>query len=379
MLHRRSVLRSLASFAVLASVGCAHSTTDPDAASDKPKGPLRILVLGGTGFLGPHFVEAAVAHGHVVTLFNRGKTNPHLFPDLEKLRGDRRTGDLAALEGREFDVIIDTSGYVPDEIEGMAKVLASSHHYLFVSSVSAYRDQHKAGLRESDPVAPHPEPGNHDVGKFYGPLKAQCEAAAEAAWPGRTTVIRPGLIVGPGDPTDRFTYWPVRIARGGEVMAPGQPSDPVQVIDVRDLADFMLMCAEQRLMNVYNVVGPERTLTVEAMLQTGIEALESDARLTWVPADFLEQHEVMPWMHMTVWVPPDSDFGGLGAVDNTAAVADGLTYRPLSETMVDTLAWWNEQPEERRAEPRAGLAPEREVEVLAAWHEGQQAPAVANG
>ena len=389
MLHRRSVLRSFASLAALAptlaSVGCARSSAEPDAPSSesadkpatKPEGPLTILVLGGTGFLGPHFVDAAIEHGHVVTLFNRGKTNPHLFPELEKLKGDRRAGDLKSLEGREFDVIIDTSGYVPDEVTAVAKILATSGHYLFISSVSAYRDQHKAGLREGDPVAVHPEPGNHDVMKFYGPLKAECEAAAEAAMPGRTTVIRPGLIVGPGDPTDRFTYWPVRLAKGGEVMAPGQPSDPVQIIDARDLAAFMLHCCEQRLFNIYNAVGPKDTLSVEGMLQGGIDALKSDAKLTWVPAKFLEQHAVAPWMEMTVWVPPDSEFGGLGSVSNSAAVADGLTYRSLGETMVDTLAWWNELPDERRAEPRAGLAPEREVEVLAAWH--KDGAAVATG
>jgi 2'-hydroxyisoflavone reductase len=379
MLTRRRVLRSLASFAALASVGCARPTTEPEAPKQpaKPEGPQRILMLGGTGFLGPQFVRAALAHGHTVTLFNRGKTNPHLFPELEKLRGDRRAGDLKALEGREFDSIIDTSGYVPDEVTAVAKILATSGHYLFISSVSAYRDQGKPGLRESDPVAEHPEPGNHDVMKFYGPLKAQCEAAAEAAMPGKTTVIRPGLIVGPDDPTDRFTYWPVRIARGGEVMAPGKPTDPVQVIDARDLAAFMLECVEQRHNNIYNAVGPAQTLTVEAMLKSGIEAIQSDARLTWVPAEFLEKHQVQPWMEMTVWVPPDSEFGGLGAVDNSAAVADGLTFRPLGETMVDTLAWWNEQPEERRAKPRAGLAPEREVEVLAAWQ--QEGAALATG
>jgi 2'-hydroxyisoflavone reductase len=375
MLTRRSLLRSVVSAAALASVGCAREGAD----SKTPEGPQRILMLGGTGFLGPHFVRAAIAHGHTVTLFNRGKTNPHLFPELEKLRGDRKAGDLKALEGREFDSIIDTSGYIPDEVTAVAKILATSGHYLFISSVSAYRDQHQPGLRESDPVAEHPEPGNHDVMKFYGPLKAQCEAAAEAAMPGKTTVIRPGLIVGPDDPTDRFTYWPVRIARGGEVMAPGQPTDPVQVIDGRDLAAFMLECVERRLNNIYNAVGPAQTLTVEAMLNTGIEAIKSDARLTWVPADFLEKHQIQPWMEMTVWVPPTSEFGGLGAVDNSAAVADGLKFRPLGETMVDTLAWWNEQPEERRSKPRAGLAPEREVEVLAAWQQQKDGPAVATG
>lgn len=370
MLTRRSVLRSLCSFAALA--GCARSkgesTSGPSA-----DGPLRILILGGTGFLGPHFVDDAVARGHIVTLFNRGKTNPHLFPELEKLRGDRKAGDLKALEGREFDAIIDTSGYVPDQVTAVATLLETSGHYLFISSVSAYRDQHRPGLRVGDPVAEHPEPGNDDVMKFYGPLKAQCEAAAEAAMPGKTTVIRPGLIVGPGDPTDRFTYWPVRLARGGEVMAPGNPSDPVQLIDARDLAAFMVDCVERRLFKVYNAVGPRETLSVQAMLETGVEALASDAKLTWVPAEFLAEHEVQPWMQMTVWVPPDSEFGGLGAVDNGTAVADGLGFRALTQTMVDTLAWWNEQPEERRAEPRAGLAAEREAEVLAAWHQPQAA------
>lgn len=372
MLTRR---RWLASLVALAGAGCARSSAEADAPADRPRppaepsGPLRILVLGGTGFLGPHFVRDAVARGHVLTLFNRGKTNPGLFPELEQLRGDRRAGDLQALEGREFDAIIDTSGYVPSEVTAITDILGSSGQYLFVSSVSAYRDQHKLGLRVGDPVAPHPEPGNNDVMKFYGPLKAECEAAAEAGMPGRTTVIRPGLIVGPGDPTDRFTYWPVRIAKGGEIMAPGRPTDPVQVIDARDLAAFMVDCVERRLTNIYNAVGPERTLTVEAMLQTGIEVLGSAARLSWVSAEFLEQHEVMPWMEMTVWVPPEGEYGGLGSVDNATSVADGLKFRPLAETMVGTLAWWNELPDDRRAKPRAGLSPEREVEVLAAWHQ----------
>lgn len=382
------MLRSLASLVALSSVACARTTTDADEptadgpkpkSSEPPKGPQRILVLGGTGFLGPHFVRDAVARGHQVTLFNRGKTNPQLFPELEKLRGDRKAGDLKSLAGREFDVVIDTSGYIPDEVSAVIETLGSLEHYLFISSVSAYRDQHKPGLRVGDPVAPHPEPGNHDVAQFYGPLKAECEAAAEAGMPGRTTVIRPGLIVGPGDPTDRFTYWPVRIARGGEIMAPGQPGDPVQVIDARDLAAFMVECVERRLTNIYNAVGPAQTLTVEAMLQTGVEALKSDGKLTWVPAEFLERHQVAPWMEMTVWVPPDSEFGGLGSVDNSTAVADGLKFRPLAEIMVDTLAYWNELPEERRAEPRAGLAPDREVAVLAAWQQENAALATGTG
>jgi 2'-hydroxyisoflavone reductase len=361
-------LGSLASLAAVSLAGCdrqAAGTSTPD----KPGGPLHILILGGTGFLGPHFVRDALARGHKVTLFNRGKTNPELFADLEQLRGDRRAGDLAALEGRRFDAVIDTSGYVPKEVTATAKLLASSGQYLFVSSVSVYRDQFKHGLRVDDPLAELPDPDTEDVPTYYGALKAACERAAEAAMPGKTTIVRPGLIVGPGDPTDRFTYWPVRIARGGEMIAPGKVDDPVQLIDARDLAAFMVDCVEQRSFKPYNAVGPAERLTVEAMLRTGIDALGSDAKLTWIPAEFLAEHEVTPWMDMPVWVPPeDKEFGGLGSVELGDAPTDGLQFRPLAETMRDTLAYWNELPEDRRAKPRAGLAAERETEVLAAFH-----------
>jgi 2'-hydroxyisoflavone reductase len=373
-LTRRNMLRALVSLAALA--GCHRADrAGPRAEPEPAGGPATILILGGTGFLGPHFVREALARGYAVTLFNRGKTNPQLFPELEKLRGDRRAGDLAALEGRRFDAVIDTSGYVPEDVTATATLLSDSGQYLFVSSVSAYRDQFRHGLKVGDPLAPLPEPESRELPKYYGPLKALCEQAAEAAMPGKTTVIRPGLIVGPGDPTDRFTYWPVRIARGGEMIAPGRPDDPVQLIDARDLAAFMVDCVERRLFETYNAVGPADTLTIEAMLRTGIETLDSDASLTWIPAEFLAEHEVMPWVHMPVWVPPeDEEHGGLGSVDASGALAAGLRFRPLAETMRDTAAWWAELPEERRAEPRAGLPPEREAEVLAAWHAAEADP-----
>jgi 2'-hydroxyisoflavone reductase len=373
-ISRRRALSLLSTGLLTAAVGCERAaTTTPESTSKpvrarKPGAPLHILVLGGTGFLGPHVVEAALANGHTVTLFNRGKTNPHLFPELEKLHGDRKTGDLSALEGREFDAVIDNSGYLPKHVTQSATLLQTSGQYLFVSSVSAFRDQGKAGLVESDPVAPLTEPDTEDVMTHYGALKAACEQAAEAAMPGRVTVVRPGLIVGPGDESDRFTYWPVRLARGGEVLAPGNPDDPVQLIDVRDLAAFMLLCVEKQLTEVYSAVGPSERLSVEDMLEGIIAALGSTATLTWADAEFLASQEVEPWSQLTVWVPPGSDFGGLGAVNGSAAWAAGLTTRPIGEIAKDTLAWWNALPEERRKEPRAGLPAEREVEVLAAWH-----------
>lgn len=356
------------------SSGCERGATagptdaGPRVRKREPGQPLTILVLGGTGFLGPHFVEAALAKGHRVTLFNRGKTNPHLFPDLEKLVGDRKTGDLAALEGREFDAVVDNSGYLPKHVTQSATLLQTSGQYLFVSSVSAFRDQGKPGLVETDAVAPLSEPDTEDVMTHYGALKAACEAAAEAMMPGRVTVVRPGLIVGPGDESDRFTYWPTRIARGGEVMAPGNPDDPVQLIDARDLAAFMLHCIEAQYCEVYSAVGPSERLSVKGMLEGIAAGLAVSPSFTWIDAAFLEQHEVQPWMEMTVWVPPGSEFGGLGCVDGRKAWAAGLTTRPIGEIAKDTLAWWNALPQERRDQPRAGLGADREQAVLAAWH-----------
>jgi 2'-hydroxyisoflavone reductase len=380
--RRRALSLATTGLLTATAIGCERSASknpdEPKIRERKPGAPLHILVLGGTGFLGPHVVEACLAKGHTVTLFNRGKTNPHLFPDLEKLQGDRKTGNLDALEGREFDAVIDNSGYLPKHVKQSAELLRTSTQYLFVSSVSAFRDQGKAGLVETDPVAPLTEPDTEDVMTHYGALKAACEAAAEEAMPGRVTVVRPGLIVGPGDESDRFTYWPVRIARGGEVLAPGNPDDPVQIIDVRDLAAFMLLTVENQLTEVYSAVGPTERLSVKGMLDGCIAALGSNATLTWADAEFLASKEVQPWMELTVWVPPDSEFGGLGAVNGSKAWAAGLTTRPIGEIAKDTLAYWNSLPEERRAKPRAGLPAEREAEVLAAWHaRGSEAPATA--
>ena len=368
-LTRRSF--SIGLMAASFSTACGPKQTPPTAAPEDPapssgNGPPTLLILGGTGFLGPHVVEAAQAAGYRVTLFNRGKTNPHLFPDLEKLRGDRND-DLSELEGREFDVVVDTSGYFPRQVEASAGLLADHcERYLFVSSVSAYAELNKPGLVESAKTVPMPEPYSEQMPDNYGALKAGCERAAEAAMPGRVLIIRPGLIVGPGDPTDRFTYWPVRMARGGKVLAPNDPSDPVQYIDARDLAAFMVKGLGDGRNGIYNAVGPGEQTSIGALIETCSEVAGVQSELVWAPTPFLTENEVAPWMHLTVWVPTDDpEFGGMTRVSGAKAIAAGLTFRPTEEIVADTLTWWNEQPEERRSQPRAGLPATREAEVLA--------------
>jgi 2'-hydroxyisoflavone reductase len=331
--------------------------------------PMRILILGGTGFLGPALVRDARARGHKLTLFNRGKTNPHLFPDLEQLHGDRKV-DLSALRGRAWDAVIDTSGYVPAVVRRSAEQLRDGvGHYVFISTISVYDKPPPGGVDEAGAVGRLADETIEKVsGETYGPLKALCEREAERAFAGRATAIRPGLIVGPDDPTDRFTYWPVRLDRGGEMLAPGAPAnDRIQFIDVRDLAAWTVAAVERRHVGVYNAVGPREPLTAGAFLEAGRKALGSNATPTWVPASFLEKHKVEPWSDMPVWVPSGGEDGGMARVDSRRAIERGLAFRPAGETFRDTLAWWKAEPAERRATLRAGLSPEREAEVLALW------------
>ncbi len=372
VLSRREFLASSAAAAAVAA--CGNSTTsrsgkpapsEKQSAVARPE-PLQLLVLGGTGFLGPHVVAAARARGHQITLFNRGKTNPHLFPDLETLIGDR-DGKLDALEGRRWHGVVDTSGYVPRIVKMSAELLAPNvDTYLFVSTISVYVESKQAGLDESAALATMPDPTSEDVPQFYGALKALCEKAATAAMSGRACNVRPGLIVGPGDESDRYTYWPVKIAGGGSVLAPGDGQDPVQFIDARDLAEFIVLALEQRLSKTYNLVGPRETLAWQSFLERTRTAIGSSAELVWVGESFLEQEKVQPWMDMPAWIPRSSEGGGLCSLSNAAAIAAGLRVRPVEETARDTLAWWNEQPEERR-KLRYGLASEREAQILSAW------------
>jgi len=355
----------------LAGAPLAASTRIPKAAKS-----LRILILGGTKFIGPALVEYAQARGHKVTLFNRGKTNTHLFPDVEKLKGDRND-DLESLKGHEWDVVIDNSAMVPRWVRQSAGLLKDQAKlYLFTSSISVYSDVSKSGIDEEAPVGTVEDPTVEEItGETYGPLKALCEQEAQKAFGDGAIVVRPGLIVGPMDPSDRFTYWPVRIDRGGEVMAPGDPTDPVQFIDVRDLSEWYVRLVEQGGGGVYNATGPGSELSIAEMLYGIRAATTSDVRFTWVDAEFLSQHEVAPWGEMTVWIPPVDEYAGFSRVDCSRAIKTGLTFRPLAVTTADTLEWWDTLPEERKAKLRAGLAADKEAKVLAAWHARDKSPA----
>jgi len=335
--------------------------------------PLRILILGGTGFTGPYQVRYALSRGHKVTTFNRGKTHPGELPsEVEQLIGDRN-GKLDALKGRKWDVAIDNPTTLPAWVRDAAEILKGNvERYVFISTISVYADTSK-GVDETAPLAKYdgPDPYKETLEamkasgyKTYGPLKALSEKDAEKWFPGKTLIIRPGLIVGPGDETDRFTYWPVRIDRGGEVLAPGKPSDPVQFIDARDLAEWTIRMAENRETGIYNATGAAEPLGIGEMLDQTKSALNSDAKFTWIPAEFLKQQKVEAWSDMPVWA---GDELGLARTNISRALAKGLTFRRLTETARDTLAWFESQSQDRQSKLRAGLTPEREAEVLAAW------------
>ncbi|HEY7350332.1 MAG TPA: NAD-dependent epimerase/dehydratase family protein [Ktedonobacterales bacterium] len=327
---------------------------------------MKLLLLGGTAFLGRHLVEAAQARGHEVTLFNRGQRNPALFPDLEKLRGNR-DGDLAALQDRRWDAVIDTCGFVPRIVRASAELLADAvDHYTFISSISVYSDVSKPGVDESGLVGTlQDETAEEVTNEAYGPLKALCEQAAERAMPGRVLNIRPGLIVGPHDPTDRFTYWPHRIAQGGDVLAPGSPERLVQFIDARDLAEWTIRLVEARQTGVYNATGPDYPLTMGQVLEECKRQSGSDARFVWANEKRLLEAGASPWMEVPLWIPEsDPESGGFSEINCAKAFSAGLTFRPLAETVRDTLAWDATRPAD--AERRAGIKPEREAHYLQA-------------
>jgi 2'-hydroxyisoflavone reductase len=325
---------------------------------------MRILIIGGTIFLGRALVDAVLLRGHQLTLFNRGQTNPSLYPEVEKLVGDRKV-DLAALKGRRWDAVIDTCGYLPSVVALSAAALADSvEHYTFISTESVYASPLQPGLDETAPVGKLEDETVEEItGEAYGPLKALCEQAVESALPGRTLVVRPGLIVGPYDASDRFTYWPWRVAQGGRVLAPGRPERGVQFIDVRDLAAWIIQLVEARQTGVFNADGRPGEVTMAALLETCKAASGSDAQFVWAGDEFLTRNNIGAWMEMPLWIPEnDPDASGFFSISVARAVQAGLSHRPLHVTVADTLAWARTRPADYAW--RAGLSREREAELL---------------
>ena len=355
----------------------------------RARAPLNILILGGTGFTGPEQVEYAIARGHRVTLFNRGRTRPGLFKGrvAEELIGDLNS-DTSALKGKQFDVVIDNPTTLPFWVKNAAQYLkGNTRHYMFISTTSVYRDQSEIGITENSPTVPMPEgldpyqPDQRNERQLaassnpanYGAFKARAEVEVQNQYPGIYTIIRPCLIVGPLDRTDRFTYWPARIDKGGEVLAPDKPDDPCQFIDARDLAEWMIRMAEMRELGTYNAIGPEKPLTIAEMLY-GVKAVTTaGAQFTWVPWEFLQAQGIRPWSHMPVWQPPYGRTAGYQRRNASKALAKGLTFRPLAVTAKDTLDWHKTRPAEEQAATLEGkingLSMKREAEVLAAWKE----------
>jgi 2'-hydroxyisoflavone reductase len=332
----------------------------------------RILILGGTGFLGPATVEAARVRGHELTLFNRGKTRPTLFPDIEKLQGDRdpdKGEGLKALAGRRWDAVIDNSGYFPRQVSASAKLLAPNvGRCIFISSISAYADNSIEGQDETAKLATIADPTVEKITEeTFGALKALCEKATLDALPGRAAVVRPGYIVGPDDPSGRFTYWPVRMDRGGEVLAPGAPGDPVQFIDVRDLGAWLITLVENSTRGVFNALGPRSRLAWGELLEACRKATPAKSTLAWAPGDWIARQggEIFP-----IWAPYQGETRGFHMWKNTRAVKAGLRFHPYRDTVRDTLAWYKTQPEGGRTK-LAGPAPQKEAELLAAWRRSQ--------
>lgn len=350
------------------SAAAAATVIGGGAFGQSPAKPLRVLILGGTGFIGPHFVEVLRARGHRLTLFNRGKRNPGLFPEVESLMGDRN-GKLDALKNRDWDIVIDNSGYRPREVQLTADLLREHvQHYIFVSSISAYADLATPGIDEDYKLATLPDPAVEEItNETYGGLKAACEQIVERTYGARCTVIRPSYIVGPGDSTDRFTYWPVRTAHGGEMLAPGTAGDPIQFIDARDLADFMSLCVEQRIGGRYNLCSPAGAVTMGELLHTSKRIAKSDTKFVWVSAEFLRARKVLESGEIPIWSPPTGESAGASLVSSARAVAKGLRFRELSLTVSDTLAWQSRRPADQQQTLRAGLTAQREAQLLKLW------------
>lgn len=353
---------------VLGSAAVAAGLPQVAAAGEKKIKPLSVLILGGTGFIGPHMVRETLRRGHQVTLFNRGRSNNELFPDLETIKGDRDNG-LDGLKGRHWDAVIDNSGYVPRHVQDSARLLApSTDRYVYTSTVSVYADFDIHNV-ESSPLGTIPDESVEEVtGKTYGPLKALCEkrAASEVA-ADKLTIIRPTYVCGPGDHTDRFSYWPIRTRKGGDMIWPGKPDDVIQIIDVNDLANFTLDCVDNNISGIYNAVNPAGSYTMGDLLADSQAVTDTTVDPQWISEDFAYKNELTGSRLLPIWSPNSGEHGGSGTFSGEAARAVGLHNRPERETARNLLAWWDTQSEERRADMKAGLPAEREAELIAAW------------
>lgn len=324
----------------------------------------RLLILGGTRFLGPHMVDEARRRGWRVTLFNRGKSNPDLFDDVEQLQGDRAKSDLSALEGRSFDAVIDTSAYYPRVVREVLEVIDTRiDHYVFISTISVYADFGQVGLDEDSELATVDDPSTEEVtGETYGGLKVLCERAASEYHSGPLTIIRPGIVAGPRDHTDRFTYWPVRTERGGQMAVPGSRQDPVQYIDVRDLARWTLDTLDRTIVGTFNAVVPDGMVSMGELVEACREAVDEPAKPVWLDEDFLVDHDAAGDFPM--WTAPSGEQRGIFTVSSERAVEAGMKVRPVDDTVADTLEWFHTLPDERQQALKAGPSAERERALL---------------
>jgi 2'-hydroxyisoflavone reductase len=365
---RRRFLKSslLGGAAVVA--GCVpEADTRADKASE-PSRPLKILILGGTGFIGPHMVREALRRGHDVSLFNRGRTNSALFPDLKLYKGDRNNG-LHSLEGGDWDVVVDNSGYVPRHVKDSARLLSSVvSHYVYVSTISVYAVSPAPIIEESPLATMEDETVEEVTNDTYGPMKALCEQRVTAELGAdRTTILRPTYICGPGDRTDRYTYWPVRTMRGGEMLWPGAPQNDIQIIDVRDFANFTVDCLERKISGIFNTVTPLRSFKMGDLLEDSLAVTDADTTPVWVDKNFITENKVAEGGALPIWEHPDGEYAQLTQVDGSRAAAAGLKNRPTRETARDTISWWKTLPPDRREKLRAGLSAEKEAEFLELW------------
>jgi 2'-hydroxyisoflavone reductase len=369
MVTRRHLLHAATGIAASALARALRADSPPPARESGKT----LLILGGTGFIGPHLTHAAQQRGWSVTHFNRGQSAKDGVKGVETLIGDRK-GDLAPLRNRRFDAVIDDSGYVPKYVRASAQLLAPSvGRYLFVSSISAYAGFASPNDELTGALGVLKDPDAEDIGGGnYGPMKVLCEHYVRETLRARSCIVRPGYIVGPGDNTDRFTYWPVRASQGGEMLAPGSKGDPVQYIDVRDLAAWAIGLIERGTTGVFNAVTPPHRYTMGGLVSASLGASpQAMTRVTWVPGDFLIRQLGEDGVNFPPWAPVAGDTAALGLVPSARAQAAGLRYRPLDVTVKDTLAWFQALPADRRSRQRLLLTAQREAELLAAWHRHQ--------